>query len=172
VHPEAQIRLFHDHSTGGFFATEDAAPFIILRLKDGMDSTHPSTNAVSASNILRLGAIQGCHFRYTTLAKDTLKAFQAEMLQYPWLFVGLLACIPAALQGAESQVALISDEKSKEDAQRLAILPRGAPRAVLKVIKGPNHSKWQDAAPPETGLVLPTEDLPPGVYQRSDLERN
>jgi uncharacterized protein YyaL (SSP411 family) len=137
-----------------------------------MDSAHPSTNAVSASNIFRLGAIQGYHFRYTTLAKDTLKAFQAEMLQYPWLFVGLLACIPAALQGAESKVALISDEKSKEDAQGLAILPRGAPRAVVKVIRGPNHASWQNAAPPEIGLALPKEDLPPGVYQRSDLERS
>lgn len=166
---EAQIRLFHDDFAGGFYTTEEAAPFIILRLKDGMDSAYPSTNAVSASNIFRLGAIQGDHSRYSTLARDTLKAFQAEMLQYPWLFVGLLACIPAALQGVESKVALISDAKSKEDAQRLAMLPRGSPRAVVKVVKDPNHARWQDAAPPELGLVLPTEDLPPGVYERNAL---
>ncbi|PFH59810.1 hypothetical protein XA68_11858 [Ophiocordyceps unilateralis] len=96
---EAQIRLFHDPA-GAFFSTTGTCPHTILRLKDGMDTSLPSTNAVSASNLFRLGTD-----RYSALARGTVNAFEAEILQHPWLFPGLLASVVTARLGMGSRAA-------------------------------------------------------------------
>lgn len=98
-----QSELFYDtpavgstpslrHSyTGGFYSTEEATlSHTILRLKSGMDKSQPSTNAVSASNLFRLGTILD-EKPFIRQAIETINAFEAEILQYPWLFVSLLA---------------------------------------------------------------------------------
>lgn len=64
-----------------------------------MDTSLPSINAVSASNLFRLGALledEG----FSTRARETINAFEAEMLQHPWLFPGLLAGVVTARLGA------------------------------------------------------------------------
>ncbi|KAK3489020.1 uncharacterized protein B0T23DRAFT_342117 [Neurospora hispaniola] len=100
---DVQSELFYDtpavgstpslrHSyTGGFYSTEEATlSHTILRLKSGMDKSQPSTNAVSASNLFRLGTILD-EKPFIRQAIETINAFEAEILQYPWLFVSLLA---------------------------------------------------------------------------------
>ncbi|SPO00219.1 related to DUF255 domain protein [Cephalotrichum gorgonifer] len=141
---EIQIDLFYDpvvatpesaepsdvrSSSGGFYSTEASSPHTILRLKDGMDTSLPSTNAASAWNLFRLGAMLD-DSRYTTLAKETVAAFEAEILQYPWLFPGLLAGVVASrlggrnwlVVGGEKDVSagnekakVIDKEKGKEE---------------------------------------------------------
>ncbi|RDA95294.1 hypothetical protein CP533_3490 [Ophiocordyceps camponoti-saundersi (nom. inval.)] len=98
---ETQIRLFHD-SAGAFFTTTSTSPYAVLRLKDGMDTSLPSTNAVSASNLFRLGALLG-NKRFTSLARSTVNAFEVEMLQHPWLFPGLLDSVVTARLGLSSE---------------------------------------------------------------------
>lgn len=111
---ERQIELFYDHTIpstcrpitpmahhsacGGFYSTTDDTSHVILRLKDGMDTAQPSTNAVSASNLFRLGFILG-DTHYTKLARETINAFEVEALQYPWLFIGLLGGVVTARLG-------------------------------------------------------------------------
>ncbi|KAF4587142.1 DUF255 domain protein [Ophiocordyceps camponoti-floridani] len=94
---ETQIRFFHD-TVGGFFTTKATSAHAILRLKDGMDTSLPSINAVSAANLFRLGALVGCD-GYSALARSTINAFEAELLQHPWLFPGLLGCVVTARLG-------------------------------------------------------------------------
>ena len=110
--------------SGGFYATELAciSP-TILRLKSGMDKSAPSTNAVAASNLFRLGALLGDD-RLTAQAKETVNAFEAEVLQYPWLFVGLLGGIVAMRLGVV-EVPAGGD---------LARLPRGGVRVCKGVV--------------------------------------
>lgn len=64
-----------------------------------MDTSLPSTNAVSVSNLFRLSGLLGDK-RYELLAHQTLDAFEAEVLQHPWLFPGILAGVVTARLGA------------------------------------------------------------------------
>lgn len=90
--------MAHHSACGGFYSTDDDASHVILRLKDGMDTAQPSTNAVSTSNLFRLGFILG-DTHYTKLARETINAFEVEALQYPWLFIGLLSGVVTARLG-------------------------------------------------------------------------
>lgn len=95
---KTQVNLFHDPA-GAFFSTTSSSPHSILRLKDGMDTSLPSTNAIAASNLFRLGSLLDDE-RYSALARGTVNAFEAEILQHPWLFPGLLAGVATARLGA------------------------------------------------------------------------
>ncbi|KAH7316706.1 hypothetical protein B0I35DRAFT_433788 [Stachybotrys elegans] len=96
---EVQLSLFYDPA-GAFYCTTANAPHIILRLKNGMDTALPSTNAVSVSNLNRLGELLAEN-KYKLLARETINAFEAEMLQHPWLYPGLLAGVVYARLGRE-----------------------------------------------------------------------
>ncbi|OWP02677.1 hypothetical protein B2J93_6642 [Marssonina coronariae] len=97
-------RFFDAAGTGGFFSTPDAAPHTILRLKDGMDTSEPSTNGTSASNLYRLSSLlNDCS--YAEKARQTLAGFESEMLQYPWLFASFMPSIVASQLGVRGVVA-------------------------------------------------------------------
>ncbi|KAL2262292.1 hypothetical protein VTK26DRAFT_1844 [Humicola hyalothermophila] len=114
--------------SGGFYSTELASLSpTILRLKSGMDKSAPSTNAVAASNLFRLGAMLGRE-QYTRQACETVSAFEAEILQYPWLFVGLLTGVVAVRLGVGRVVV-----KAGEEA-RFWRLPRA--EAKVLVVEG------------------------------------
>lgn len=65
-----------------------------------MDTSLPSTNAVSVSNLFRLGSDLDDE-NYSALAQETVSAFEAEILQHPWLFPGLLLGVVSARLGVE-----------------------------------------------------------------------
>ncbi|KAJ6790119.1 hypothetical protein PWT90_05650 [Aphanocladium album] len=96
---EAQYSYFYDPA-GGFFSTTANSAFAILRLKDGMDTSLPSTNAVTVSNLYRLGQLLD-EEKFDSMARSSINAFEAEMLQHPWLFPGLLGGVVTARLGAE-----------------------------------------------------------------------
>ncbi|PHH76704.1 hypothetical protein CDD82_3888 [Ophiocordyceps australis] len=102
---ETQIQLFHDHAAGAFFSTPADAPHVVLRLKDGIDTALPATNAVSAQNLFWLAALlqndADTSAHYDALARTTVDAFEAEILQHPWLFPGLLGGIVIARLGLQ-----------------------------------------------------------------------
>jgi uncharacterized protein YyaL (SSP411 family) len=74
-------------------------PHTILRLKDGMDTSLPSTNAVSASNLFRLASLLP-DSDFATKARQTINAFEVEVVQHPWLFPGLLRGVVTARLGS------------------------------------------------------------------------
>jgi uncharacterized protein YyaL (SSP411 family) len=115
--------MLHHSSSGGFYTTEESAPFTILRLKDGMDTAQPSTNGVSASNLFRLAALLG-NESYSAKAKETVNAFEVEILQYPWLFVSLLAAVVTARLGV-SEVGL-------QEGEEVPALPRAEARVFRR----------------------------------------
>ncbi|KAK6709162.1 unnamed protein product [Fusarium graminearum] len=88
---QTQISLFFDDD-GAFFTTKAHSPHVILRLKEGMDTSLPSTNAVSVANLFRLASLL-LDEELTTKARQTINAFEIEVAQYPWLFPGLLGCV-------------------------------------------------------------------------------
>ncbi|GKT96519.1 DUF255 domain protein [Colletotrichum tofieldiae] len=90
---------------GAFYTTAENAPHTILRLKDGMDTALPSTNAVSVSNLFRLGIMLSDE-AYTAIARESINAFEAEILQYPWLFPSLLSGVVTARLGGVTWVVV------------------------------------------------------------------
>jgi uncharacterized protein YyaL (SSP411 family) len=95
---------------GAFFSTTESYPFNIIRLKDGMDTSVPSVNATSVANLFRLGALLGDD-RYSSLARETINAFEAEILQHPWLFPGLLAGVVTARLGSGEEAKVEGEIK-------------------------------------------------------------
>ena len=67
-------------------------PGPLLRLKTGTESATPSVNGVIARNLLRLGSLLEDE-EYRTLARQTCRSFSVEILQHPFLFVGLLDAV-------------------------------------------------------------------------------
>lgn len=111
---ESQVSLFYDVS-GAFYASTASATHSILRLKEGMDTDLPSTNAVSVSNLFRLGNILSDD-AFTSYARETIDAFEAEILQHPWLFPGLLAGVVTARLGMEKSSADIKYKTTRDKA--------------------------------------------------------
>jgi uncharacterized protein YyaL (SSP411 family) len=90
-----------EHSqSGGFYTSEAATPQVILRLKDGMDGERPSTNAITVLNLFRLERLVG-EKKYGMYARETINAFEPELLQHPFLYPSMMAGIVAARLGTE-----------------------------------------------------------------------
>ncbi|KAH8701206.1 hypothetical protein GQ44DRAFT_778882 [Phaeosphaeriaceae sp. PMI808] len=93
-----QLKLFWDKEHLGFFSTPEGQTDLIMRLKDGMDSAEPGTNGVSARNLDRLGGLLEDE-EYTRRARDTASAFEAEMMQHPFLFPSMMDVVVAGKLG-------------------------------------------------------------------------
>jgi uncharacterized protein YyaL (SSP411 family) len=94
-----------------------------------MDTSQPSTNAVSASNLFRLGALLD-DSRYKRLAKETTNAFESEMLQYPYLFPGLLSSVVFWKLDAERWVS-VGEHDQNAELSKYHLSPRGGLRTLL-----------------------------------------
>ncbi|KAI9807553.1 MAG: hypothetical protein M1825_005493 [Sarcosagium campestre] len=136
---QTQISLFWDGVSSAFFSTEASAPDLILRLKDGMDSAEPSTNGISAQNLYRLSSMLNDE-RYATYARKTALAFEAEMLQHPFLFSSLMPAVVAGALGVKSIVIVGPDCAELLDTVRSI---RTRPRGLETVVRvGSAGSTW------------------------------
>ncbi len=79
---ETQKNLFYDSENGGFFNVTGRDPNILLRMKARFDGAEPSTNSVTALNLLRLGQITNQR-EYEDLAEQTLLAFVSDLSESP-----------------------------------------------------------------------------------------
>lgn len=83
-------------TTTGYYSTPSiptpGMPGPLLRLKTGTESATPSVNGVIARNLLRLAALLEDE-SYRTLARKTCNSFAVEIIQHPFLFVGMLDVI-------------------------------------------------------------------------------
>ncbi|KAK6594566.1 hypothetical protein H4I96_10297 [Botrytis cinerea] len=132
---QSQINLFYDkNGTGAFFSTTVSAPNVILRLKDAMDSSEPSTNGISSSNLYRLSSMFNDE-SYAKKAKETVKSFEAEMLQYPWLFPSFMPAIVASHLGVKSVVIhdAAGDDLGGRWVQEFEKKPRGSLGSILRL---------------------------------------
>ncbi|KAE8454408.1 hypothetical protein EG329_000030 [Mollisiaceae sp. DMI_Dod_QoI] len=139
---QTQIALFYDaHGSGGFFSTHSYAKHIILRLKDGMDTSEPSTNGTSASNLYRLSSLLDDDL-YATKAKETIAGFESETLQYPWLFASFMPSIVARHFGVKGTIVYQGEETDIEGVQKVKEFEK-SPRGSLGTFARLNKdSKW------------------------------
>ncbi|EPE36967.1 Six-hairpin glycosidase [Glarea lozoyensis ATCC 20868] len=130
---QTQLTHFYDTTgTGGFFSTSASAPHLILRLKDGMDSSEPSTNGTSASNLFRLSSLLNDD-SYASKAKETIRSFESEMLQYPWLFSSFMPALVAGQLGVKGVVVGGAGEVGAERIRSFERMPRGGVMTFARV---------------------------------------
>jgi uncharacterized protein YyaL (SSP411 family) len=77
-----------------------------------MDEAYSSSNAVAAMALLRLGRLTG-KTKYSQRAKETLNAFQMEMVSRPAAYTGLLAA-KSFLESPPIEIVLSGSEEDKE----------------------------------------------------------
>ena len=121
---KTQIDLFWDKQHLGFFSTPEGQKDLIMRLKDGMDNAEPGTNGVSARNLDRLSALLEDE-EYAKKARETTSAFEAEIMQHPFLFPGMMDSIVTAKFGIKHAVITGEGEQAEEWLRRYRERPAG-----------------------------------------------
>ncbi|CAI6329273.1 unnamed protein product [Periconia digitata] len=119
-----QIAQFWDTANLGFFSTPEGQADLIMRLKDGMDNAEPGTNGVSARNLDRLANLLEDD-AYRAKARDTLHAFEAEVMQHPFLFPGMMDAVVAGRFGVRHVVVTGEGERVDEWLRRYRERPVG-----------------------------------------------
>ena len=108
----------------GYYSTPSVTtpgmPGPLLRLKTGTESATPSVNGVIARNLLRLSALLGDE-SYRTLARQTCNTFAVEIIQHPFLFVGMLDVIVGLQIGTRTVTGVFSTA----DISSIRTNPRG-----------------------------------------------
>ncbi|KAF2280409.1 uncharacterized protein EI97DRAFT_430139 [Westerdykella ornata] len=131
---KTQIRLFWDQTKLGFFSTPENQSDLIMRLKDGMDNAEPGTNGVSARNLDRLGALLEDE-EYTRKARDTASAFEAEIMQHPFLYSSMMDVVVAGKLGLRHSVITGQGERVDRWLKEYRTKPAGL-SVVSRVGKG------------------------------------
>ncbi|KAA8651870.1 hypothetical protein EYZ11_004181 [Aspergillus tanneri] len=100
-----QFLAYAGSTPAGYYSTPSTMtagmPGPLLRLKTGTESATPSVNGVIARNLLRLANLLEDE-EYRTLCRQTCHSFAVEILQHPFLFVGLLDAIVGLEAGARN----------------------------------------------------------------------
>ena len=79
--------------TGAYFQAQ-RSPEQIFRLKPRTDNSLPSPNGVIANNLMYLSAyLPDQRTASITKASKILDAFAVEIIQHPWLYVGMLSAV-------------------------------------------------------------------------------
>ncbi|OOG00852.1 hypothetical protein ASPCADRAFT_202680 [Aspergillus carbonarius ITEM 5010] len=106
-----QFLAYVGSTPAGYYTTPStmtaATPGPLLRLKTGTESATPSVNGVIARNLLRLASILD-EEAYRELARLTCHSFSVEVLQHPFLFVGLLDAIVGLETGTRNVTGVFS----------------------------------------------------------------
>ena len=94
-------------------------PGPLIRLKTGTESATPSVNGIIARNLLRLAALLADD-EYRALAQQTCNSFAVEIMQHPFLFVGMLDVIVGLQIGTRTVTGVfctadISDQPAVRD---------------------------------------------------------
>lgn len=121
---KTQLKLFWDSENLGFFSTPENQSDLIMRLKDGMDNAEPGTNGVSAKNLDRLGAVLEDE-EYSKRARETTSAFEAEIMQHPFLFSSMMDAVVAGKLGIRHSVITGEGERVEEWLRNYRAKPAG-----------------------------------------------
>ncbi|KAJ4369997.1 hypothetical protein N0V83_005761 [Neocucurbitaria cava] len=121
---QSQLNLFWDKENLGFFSTPENQTDLIMRLKDGMDNAEPGTNGVSARNLDRLGALLEDE-EYGKKARETSSAFEAEIMQHPFLFPSMMDSVVVGRLGIRHTVITGEGQRVEEWLRRYREKPTG-----------------------------------------------
>ncbi|KAL4978379.1 hypothetical protein BDW66DRAFT_18954 [Aspergillus desertorum] len=121
----------------GYYTTPSTSapgsPASLLRLKTGTESAVPSVNGVIARNLLRLSSLLE-EDSYRVLARQTCQSFAVEILQHPFLFVGLLDAIVGLETGTRNVTGIFAADSGTSSSTEGGT-PTSARDALVKKIR-------------------------------------
>ncbi len=104
-----------------------------------MDAAEPSTNGISASNLYRLSSFFEDE-SYAQIARTTVLAFEAELLQHPFLFSSMLESVVVGRLGMTG-VVITGEDGEVEAALRKIRGEVGVTRTVVRL--GGQVGRWE-----------------------------
>jgi hypothetical protein len=87
---------FGDRENGGFFATPEGDPNLVLRMKDDYDGAEPSGNSIALLNLLRIAHMTG-EAQYERAAEHALNGLAARISHQPVAVPQMLVALEYAL---------------------------------------------------------------------------
>lgn len=114
---EEQEKLFRDETNGGYYFTGCDAEELLIRPKEIYDGAMPSGNAVSASNLVRLGRLTG-ESKWQELAEGQIMAFQTTVEDYPPGYTAFLQAVQnISRPGEELVLSGTANNEAREEMQ-------------------------------------------------------
>lgn len=147
-----------------------------------MDTSEPSTNGTSACNLFRLSSLLADDINnddnnddpnakgargYIEQAKETIAAFEAEILQYPWGFGSFMPALVASRLGIKGTIILEGDSsiepvEHSASTYKKATSQRGGLNTTIKI--SPNSGSWlRSRNPLLKDVTFPKAGAPPKV---------
>ena len=159
---DRQDELFWDATGGGYFASADGDPGVLLRLKADNDGAEPSPNSVAVRNLARLAAMLH-RTDWRDRAERTARAFGPQ-LERPTLDLPQMLSALGWLEQPAQQILIQGGADDERTARLVAeVWRRPLPRHVLLRID--EHSRAALEARVEFIRALPANaDTPPTAY--------
>jgi uncharacterized protein YyaL (SSP411 family) len=144
---EQMTKLFEDRSEGGFFFSGLDSEKMIVREKVIYDGAVPSSNSVSALNLLRLGRMTGnpaCEERADIL----IKSFAAQVRLFPPAYTSFLQAVDFSV-GPVREIVVAGKPLAEQTKEMIASVHRlYLPNRVILLKKdGPGIAELAELAP-------------------------
>ena len=132
---DIQIALFADRDQGAFFESTGDDPSVYMRTKEAYDGAQPTSNSVTALNLLRLGEMTDSA-RYRALAQQTLQTFAAALKEYGSALPAMMLALD--FQQTSPRQIIVVGEPGGPDTRALlrTIYARYMPNKVLLLADG------------------------------------
>lgn len=145
-----QLEMFWDSQQGGFFRNDGSDKNLAIRKKDFEDGVRPSSNGVSALNLLRLYSFTGQQ-DYSKKALKILDIASPYLKKYPQS-APTLVLAHARSRLNPKEVAIVSDIGSTEAKQFLSKLrPEFAPSVSIALGTNGNQNPLLKGRPQQDG---------------------
>jgi uncharacterized protein YyaL (SSP411 family) len=113
---DAQSEKYWDDKLGGFYLTAGDKKSFLPRIKESIDTSLPSSNAVSMHNLLKLSRLTGNHV-FAEKAEKINSLLSSKVKGSPRAFPMLMVSLDFAL--APSQEVVIVGKKGSADTQKM-----------------------------------------------------
>lgn len=158
--------LFLDDENGGYFFTSESGEQILGRQKEIYDGALPSSNSITAKNLLRLFNITG-----NTGYKDQLKrlflAFSAQLNDAPQAYTAAFETY-LTLQSPSTEIVITANDEDDNVTNLLQTAREFASENTVYLLITNNNKKEIHAAASYTQLYPITDQ--PAVYVCSDFK--
>jgi len=153
------IDLFWDKEDGGFFYTAQDSESLIVRDKEIYDGAVPSSNSVSALNLLRLGRLTG-DVVWENRADRLFKRFSSLMSDYPSAYTQFLNAVDFVL-GPTQEVVIAGDVTHQNTRAMVELLHKDfSPHRVMLVKQGGEQGQRLAALASYVNDIKPLNDQP------------
>jgi uncharacterized protein YyaL (SSP411 family) len=136
-----QDELFLDRKSGGYFASAEGDPHILIRAKESYDGAEPSDNSISALNLQRLDAMLDQPDR-TQQARNVIRSFAGQLEKSPTSSPAMLVALATATSKATQIIIAGQPDASDTKVMFSIVRARFNPSQVVLLADGAEGQKF------------------------------